>query len=131
MDIVDDDDNDEVDINKKKPKNWAVFREKGYNWDYLGKGEGNDFGIVFPKLTIPDRSNWENVEQTVNEWLELFTTDFNRYSKRISWRKSSAGFRLYQLNNYKKPFENEVTKPFRLELQGFSIGFKPLRAGRI
>ena len=131
MDLVDDDDNDDVDINKKKHRNWEIFTEKGYNWDYLGKGEGNDFGVVFPKLTSPNKSTWENVQGTVTYWSELFTSDFNRYSKRISWRKTSAGFRLYQLNDYKKPFEGVVTKPNRVEIQGFSIGFKPLRQGRI
>jgi hypothetical protein len=131
MDLVDDDDNDEVDINKKKHKYWEVFTEKGYDWDYLGAGEGVNFGVVFPKLTSPRISSWENVEGTVTLWDELFTSDFNRYSKRISWRKSSVGFRLYQLNNYKKPFHGVTTVPNRVELQGFSIGFKPLRQGRV
>ncbi len=131
MDIVDDDDNDDVDIKKKKHKNWEVFVEKGYNWDYLGKGEGAEFGIVFPKITSPKKSTWQNVEAALYDWDELFTSDFNRYSKRISWRKGSVGFRLYQLNNYKKPYHGVVTRPTRVELQGFSIGFKPLRQGRI
>jgi hypothetical protein len=61
----------------------------------------------------------------------LFTTDFNRYSKRVSWRKASVGFRLYQLNKYKKPYNGVVTRPYRVEMQGFSVGFKPLRQGRI
>ena len=131
MDLVDDDDNDEVDINKKKHKNWEVFVEKGYDWDYLGKGDLNDFGIVFPKITSPLISSWENVENALYLWDELFTADFNRYSKRIAWRKSSVGFRLYQLNNYKKPFNGVVTTPTRVEMQGFSIGFKPIRSGRV
>jgi hypothetical protein len=131
MDIVDDDDNDDVDIKKKKHKNWEVFVEKGYDWDYLGKGEGTEFGIVFPKITSPRKSTWGNVEAALYDWDELFTSDFNRYSKRISWRKGSVGFRLYQLNDYKKPYNGVVTRPTRLELQGFSIGFKPLRQGRI
>lgn len=131
MDLVDDDDNDDVDINKKKHRNWEVFTEKGYDWDYLGKGEGTEFGVVFPKLTSPNKPTWGNVENTITLWDELFTADFNRYSKRISWRKPSVGFRLYQLNNYKKPFNGVVTVPNRIEMQGFSIGFKPLRQGRI
>jgi len=131
MDLVDDDDNDEVDINKKKHRYWEVFTEKGYDWDYLGKGEGSDLGVVFPKLTSPKVSSWQNVEDTITYWDELFTADFNRYSKRVSWRKPSIGLRLYQLNNYKKPFNGVVTKPNRVELQGFSIGFKPMRQGRI
>jgi len=131
MDLVDDDDNDDVDINKKKHRNWEVFTEKGYDWDYLGKGEGTEFGVVFPKLTSPSKSTWGNVEGTTTLWDELFTADFNRYSKRISWRKPSVGFRLYQLNKYKKPFNGVVTIPNRVEMQGFSIGFKPLRQGRV
>lgn len=131
MDLIDDDDNDEVDINKKKHKNWEVFTEKGYTWDYLGKGEGFDFGVVFPKLTSPNKSSWKNVEGTATLWDELFTADFNRYVKRVSWRKASVGLRLYQLNKYKKPFNGVVTTPNRVEIQGFSIGFKPLRQGRV
>ena len=64
-------------------------------------------------------------------WDELFTADFNRYVKRLSWRKSSVGFRFYQLNDYKKPFNGVVTRPNRVEIQGFSVGFKALRQGRV
>jgi hypothetical protein len=39
--------------------------------------------------------------------------------------------REVQLNDYKKPFNGVVTTPNRVEMQGFSIGFKPLRQGRI
>ena len=124
MDLVDDDDNDAVDINKKKHKYWEIFTEKGYDWSYLTD-------IQFPKIVSPNRANWQNVEFTLSYWDELFTADFNRYSKRISWRKPSVGFRLYQLNEYKKPFNGVVTVPNRVELQGFSIGFKPLRQGRV
>ena len=124
MDLVDDDDNDSVDINKKKHKYWEIFTEKGYDWAYLTD-------IQLPKLVSPNKASWHNVEGTVTDWDELFTADFNRYSKRISWRKPSVGFRLYQLNNYKKPYNGVVTRPYRVEVQGFSIGFKPLRQGRI
>ena len=124
MDLVDDDDNDEVDINKKKHKYWEVFTEKGYSWAYLTD-------IVFPKIVSPNKSNWTNVEASITYWDDVFTADFNRYSKRISWRKASVGFRLYQLNDYKKPFNGVVTRPYRVEMQGFSIGFKPLRQGRV
>ena len=124
MDLVDDDDNDSVDINKKKHKYWEIFTEKGYDWAYLTD-------IQLPKLVSPNKASWFNVEGTVTDWDELFTADFNRYSKRISWRKPSVGFRLYQLNNYKKPYNGVVTRPYRVEMQGFSIGFKPLRQGRV
>lgn len=131
MDLVDDDDNDEVDINKKKHRYWEVFTEKGYDWDYLGAGEGINFGVQFPKITSPNKSNWYNVEAAAYLWDELFTADFNRYAKRLSWRKGSIGLRLYQLNDYKKPFNGVVTRPNRVEIQGFSIGFKALRQGRV
>lgn len=131
VDFVDDDDNDEVDISKKKHKYWEVFTESGYNWDYLGKGLGNDLGIVFPKITSPAYSNWGNVEGAQYLWDELFTADFNRYMKRLSWRKGSIGFRIYQLNDYKKPLDGTITVPTRVEIQGFSIGFKALRSGRV
>lgn len=124
MDFVDDDDNDEVDINKKKHKYWEIFTETGYDWDYLTD-------IQLPKIVSPNKASWKNVENAVYLWDELFTSDFNRYSKRFAWRKASIGFRLYQMNNYKKPFNGVVTTPNRVEIQGFSIGFKPMRAGRV
>jgi len=124
MDLVDDDDNDSVDINKKKHRYWELFTEKGYDWTYLTD-------IQFPKIVSPNKASWNNVESSLTYWDELFTADFNRYSKRVSWRKPSIGLRLYQLNDYKKPFNGVVTTPNRVELQGFSIGFKPMRQGRI
>ena len=123
MDLVDDDDNDSVDINLKKPRYWDVFTELGYDWDYLDTN-------VFPKITSPNKSIWLNVESAGITWDEVFTANFNRYVKRISWRYSSVGFRLYQLNNYKKPYNGTVTRPTRVEMQGFTVGFTPLRAGR-
>ncbi len=139
MDLVDDDDNDSVDISKKKHQYWELFTETGYNWDYLGRGDVPEdnpsgqvqFGVVFPKLTSPAKSTWNNVQATQTFWDELFTSDFNRYAKRFSWRYPSVGFRLYQVNNYKKPFNGVVTTPTRVEVQGFSIGFKALRQGRV
>ena len=124
MDFVDDDDNDSVDINKKKHRYWDLFTEHGYDWTYLTD-------IQLPKITSPDTSTWGNVEDTAYEWDELFTADFNRYMKRFSWRKSSFGIRLYQLNKYKKPYNGVVTKPMQVELQALSIGFKPMRQGRV
>lgn len=124
MDLVDDDDNDEVDINKKKHKYWEIFTETGYDWDYLTD-------IQFPKIVSPNKASWGRVEDALYLWDELFTSDFNRYSKRFAWRKPSIGFRLYQLNDYKKPFNGVVTTPNRVEIQGFSVGFKPMRAGRV
>ena len=124
MDFVDDDDNDMVDINKKKHRYWDLFTEQGYNWDYLTNTQ-------FPKIVSPHASEWNYVEQAGYSWNELFTADFNRYMKRFSWRKSSIGFRLYQLNKYKKPYHGTITKPNQVQLQALSIGFKPMRQGRI
>jgi hypothetical protein len=123
MDLVDDDDNDSVDINLKKPRYWDVFTELGYDWYYLDTN-------VFPKITSPNKSIWLNVESAGITWDNVFTANFNRYVKRISWRYSSVGFRLYQLNDYKKPYNGTVTRPTRVEMQGFTVGFTPLRAGR-
>ena len=130
MDIVDADDNDAIDVVKKKHQYWELFTEEGYTWDYLGKGEGYDFGVVFPKLTSPNKSTWDNVEKTLTLWDELFMADFNRYKMRTAWRNPSLGFRLYQLNNYKKPYNSSVTTPNRVEIQSFTVGFKALREGR-
>jgi hypothetical protein len=124
MDFVDDDDNDEVDINKKKHKYWEVFTETGYDWNYLTD-------IQFPKIVSPNKASWKRVEDALYSWDELFTSDFNRYSKRFAWRKASIGFRLYQMNDYKKPFNGVTTVPNRVEIQGFSVGFKPMRSGRV
>lgn len=124
MDLVDDDDNDSVDINLKKPRYWDVFTELGYDWDYLDTN-------VFPKITSPNKSTWQNAESAGITWDNVFTANFNRYVKRISWRYSSVGFRLYQLNDYKKPYNGTVTRPTRVEMQGFTVGFTPLRAGRV
>ena len=124
MDFVDDDDNDSVDINKKKHKYWELFTESGYDWTYLTN-------IQFPKITSPDRSDWDAVENSTYTWNELFTADFNRYMKRFSWRKSSIGFRLYQLNKYKRPYNGVINVPTQIQLQAISIGFKPMRQGRI
>jgi len=124
MDLVDDDDNDSVNINLKKPRYWDVFTELGYDWYYLDTN-------VFPKITSPNKSIWLNVESAGITWDDVFTANFNRYVKRISWRYSSVGFRLYQLNDYKKPYNGTVTRPTRVEMQGFTVGFTPLRAGRV
>ena len=138
MDIVDDDDNDAVNIDKKKHQYWELFTEEGYAWDYLGRGgppegqpTGNvEFGTVFPKITSPKKSTWENVELAVLVWDSLFMADFNRYKMRTAWRNTSLGFRLYQLNKYKKPFNGVTTTPNRIEIQSFTVGFKALREGR-
>jgi hypothetical protein len=124
LDIVDDDDNDAVDINKKKHQFWELFTELGYDWDYLTN-------IQFPKMVSPNVSSWYNVESSAHRWDEVFTSDFNRYKMRTSWRNSSLGFRLYQLNKYKKPYNGVVTQPTRVEVQAFGVGFKALRPGRV
>ena len=123
LDIVDADDNDTIDVTKKKHQYWELFTEEGYGWTYLTD-------VLFPKLTSPDKATWENLEGTLNAWDDLFMTDFNRYKMKTAWRKPSLGFRLYQLNNYKKPYNGVVTTPNRIEMQSFTVGFKALREGR-
>ena len=124
MDMVDDDDNDMVDISKKKHQYWELFTSTGYDWDYLTN-------VQFPKITSPSPSKWQKVETAGYIWDDVFTADFNRYMKRFSWRKSSIGFRLYQLNQYKERHTTGYVVPTQVELQAISLGFKPMRQGRV
>ena len=123
LDLVDADDNDAIDVTKKKHQYWELFTEEGYSWAYLTD-------VLFPKITSPDKATWTNVEATTDFWDDLFMTDFNRYKMKTAWRNPSVGFRLYQLNNYKKPYNGVVTTPNRIEMQSFTVGFKALREGR-
>ena len=123
LDLVDADDNDAIDVTKKKHQYWELFTEEGYSWVYLTD-------VLFPKITSPDKATWTNVEATTDFWDDLFMTDFNRYKMKTAWRNPSVGFRLYQLNNYKKPYNGVVTTPNRIEMQSFTVGFKALREGR-
>ncbi len=124
VDFVDSDDNDDIDISVKKPKTWQVFTPNGYNWRYLTTR-------VFKGLTSPYTPNWSNIQSANLTWVELARSDYERYTKRFSWRKSGLGLRIYQLNNYRT--NSAITtpdKPERVDIQGFTIGFKPLRSGR-
>ena len=123
LDLVDADDNDAIDVTKKKHQYWELFTEEGYSWAYLTD-------VLFPKITSPDKATWTNVEATTDFWDDLFMTDFNRYKMKTAWRNPSVGFRLYQLNNYKKPYNGVTTTPNRIEIQSFTVGFKALREGR-
>jgi hypothetical protein len=124
MDVVDDDDNDSVDVNEKKHQYWETFTEEGNNWTYLTTTE-------FPKIASPNPSQWQIIGNEGIPWAEVFTSAFNRYIKRLSWRKSSVGFRLYQLNKYQRPYNTTITTPYRIEIHSFNIGFKALRPGRV
>ena len=124
VDFLDSDNNDEIDVSVKKPKTWQVFTPNGYNWRYLTTK-------VFKSLTSSTTPNWRNIENANLTWVELALSDYERYTKRFSWRKSGLGLRIYQLNNYRT--NSQVTtpdKPERVDIQGFTIGFKPLRSGR-
>ena len=124
VDFVDSDDNDDIDISIKKPKTWQVFTPNGYNWRYLTT-------VVFKGIASPLTPSWGNIQDAGLEWTELTRSDYERYTKRFSWRKSGLGFRIYQLNNYRT--NSAITapdKPERVDIQGFTIGFKPLRSGR-
>jgi len=124
MDVVDDDDNDSVDVNEKKHQYWETFTEVGYDWNYMTS-------TVFPKIASPNYNNWENIQGEYLIWDAVFTSEFNRYVKRLSWRKPSLGFKLYQLNKYLRPYTSIPIAPYRIEIHSFNIGFKSLRPGRV
>ena len=69
LDIVDNEDHDDVDIRKKRHKNWDLFTSISYSWDQLES-------LVLPKLLSPDRSTWGNVEGLNLRWFELTSTAF-------------------------------------------------------
>ena len=132
VDFIDAEDRDAFDVFNLKHKNWEVFTEKGLTWDFVQR-------VVLPKLVSPDASTWENLEDPDNNestaapytWLSLLFADYERQSKRFSLRQSSVGFRLYQLNNYREPFQTTATKPRKIQADAWNIGFKPLRGGRV
>lgn len=124
LDIVDNEDHDDVDIRKKRHKNWDLFTSISYSWDQLES-------LVLPKLLSPDRSTWGNVEGLNLRWFELTSTAFERRKMRFSWRNANFGFRLYQLNKYRPSYSTQVEQPFSMILESWDIGFKPMRQSRV
>jgi hypothetical protein len=124
MDIVDLEDNDRIDVQKKRHRNWETFEESTYTWNELET-------ITFPKLLSPNRSTWQNLEAENISWYELTDSEFTRRKKKISWRYPSAGFRLYQMNKYRPSNYQTPKRPHTVIVDSWNIGFKPMRVSRV
>lgn len=124
MDIVDNEDNDRIDVRKKRHRNWELFEESTYSWDEWES-------IVLPKLLSPNRSIWENVEAKDESWYEISDAEFTRRKKKISWRYPTAGFRLYQMNKFRPSNYQEPKRPHTVVVDSWNIGFKPMRTSRV
>ena len=125
LDIVDDEDNESINIGLKTHKGWEVFTPRGYKWSYV-------ISVMFPKYTTANTSTWLNVEDQGESWVSLLDPEFERYKKRFSWRNTSAGFRIYQLNDYETPYSTDgrINIPDTVEINSWNIGYKPMRDGR-
>lgn len=132
VDFIDAEDNDAFNVFNLKHKNWEVFTEKGYTWQ-------NVQDIILPKLVSPAAATWGNLEDPDSNagtsppytWNSLLFADYERQSKRFSLRQTSVGFRLYQLNKYRDPYQTSPTIPRRIQTDSWNIGYKPLRGGRL
>ncbi len=124
MDVVDMEDNDRIDVEKKRHVNWELFEEETFSW--------NEFeDINLPKLLSPNRSTWQNVEDLNQTWYDITDSEFTRRKKKISWRYPSAGFRLYQMNDYRPSNYQSSKRPHTVIVDAWNIGFKPMRASRV
>lgn len=74
--------------------------------------------------------SWQKNEINYS-WLTLLFADYERQTKRFSLRQPTLGFRLYQLNKYREPYQTVATKPQRIQADAWNIGYKPLRGGRV
>lgn len=124
LDIVDNEDKDVIDIEKKKHKNWEIFTEDLYNWDVIQD-------VILPKVLSPKRSTWQNVEDIALTWYEFSDAQYERRKKQFSWRYPSMGFRLYQMNKFRPRNYQTAQRPHIVELDSWSIGFKPMRQTRV
>ena len=124
MDVVDNEDKDSIDIQKKRQRNWAIFEDKLYSWRFV---EDN----VLPRVLSPDRSEWFTLESKNLTWYELADSAFERQKKKISWRYPSMGFRLYQMNRYRPSNYRHAERPHRVAIDSWSMGFRPLRQSRV
>ena len=124
VDFIDAEDKDAFDVYNLKHRNWEVFIEKGLTWDLVEVS-------VLPKITSPASSSWSNLASENYTWLTLLFADYERQTKRFSLRQPTLGFRLYQLNNYREPYQTIATKPQRIQADAWNIGYKPLRGGRL
>ena len=125
FDIIDDEDNDDINITLKAHRNYEVFTPQGYDWTYVED-------IIFPKYEASNTTNWGDVYDQGESWVDLLDPAFERYKKRFSWRSNSAGIRLYQLNDYESPNtpDGTLNLPTTVEVSSWNVGFKPMREGR-
>ena len=125
FDIIDDEDNDDINITLKAHRNYEVFTPQGYDWTYVES-------IIFPKYEASNTTNWGDVYDQGESWVDLLDPAFERYKKRFSWRSNSAGIRLYQLNDYEAPNtpDGTLNLPTTVEVSSWNVGFKPMREGR-
>ena len=125
FDIIDDEDNDDINITLKAHRNYEVFTPQGYDWTYVES-------IIFPKYEASNTTNWGDVYDQGESWVDLLDPAFERYKKRFSWRSNSAGIRLYQLNDYESPNtpDGTLNLPTTVEVSSWNVGFKPMREGR-
>jgi hypothetical protein len=124
LDVVDMEDADRIDVQKKRRINWELYAEAGYSWNEWEK-------IILPKLLSPNRSTWQNTQNLNTSWYEISDAEFTRRKKKISWRYPSAGFRLYQMNEYRPSNYQSSQRPHTIMLDSWNIGFKPLRQSRV
>jgi hypothetical protein len=125
FDIIDDEDNDDVNITLKSHRNWELFTPQGYTWSYVED-------VIFPKYVASNSTNWGDVFNQGESWVDLLDPAFERFKKRFSWRSNSAGIRLYQLNDYEAPNtpDGTINLPNDLIVSSWNVGFKPMREGR-
>lgn len=124
IDLVDSEDQDQVNIQKKKHFGWEMFGEQVYSWDSVQN-------IVLPRRLSPNRSTWKNVEALNSSWYDLTDASFERRKKKASWRFPSLGLRIYQMNKYRPSNSQIAQRPHTLMIDSWSIGYKPMRKSRI
>lgn len=124
LDVVDNEDKDRIDIQKRRQRNWTIFEEMLYSWNEVES-------IILPRVLSPNRSTWGNVEALNQTWYEFSDAAFERRKKKISWRYPTMGFRLYQMNRYRPYNFRESQRPHTVAIDSWSIGFKPMRQSRI
>lgn len=124
MDIVDNEDNDSIDITKKRQRNWALIGEKAYTWDYWQSR-------VLNTLASPKQPTWDTVNTLGVSWYNVSNAEFSLRKKKISWRYPSVGFRLYQMNSYRPANYQNTQRPHTIMLDSWNFGFKPMRQSRM
>lgn len=124
MDVLDMEDNDHINISKKRHKNWEIFGAVGYSWNEWEN-------VIAPKLSSPNLNTWGTLQNFNKSWYDLTDAEFTRRTKKISWRYPSAGFRLYQMNKYRPSNYQMAQKPYSILIDSWNIGFKPMRKSRV